>query len=411
MNKNNPEKQFDVVVFGATGFTGKLVAEYLFNKYGVDQDLKWAIAGRSEAKLLATRQSLGGDNIPFIVVDSSDKSALDALVQSTKVVCTTVGPYAKYGSKLVSACVTHGTDYCDLSGEVQWMRKMIDMHHEQAIETGARIVHSCGFDSIPSDMGVFFLQEEAKKRKGAYAKHIKFRVKAMKGGFSGGTYASLTNVLKEAEEDKSISITLFDPYGLNPKGERQGDDNPDLQKVVLDKDLKQWIAPFIMATINTKNVRRSHALAGYIYGRHFRYDEAVITGPGFGGRMKGLGMTAALGAMMAGKPGSMYRKLVDRFLPDPGEGPTSAEREAGFFNILLLGLMQDDSIITAQVKGDRDPGYGSTSKMLGESAVCLALDRDKTNLKGGVTTPSVAMGHALLQRLKDNAGLTFTIKE
>jgi len=311
----------------------------------------------------------------------------------------------------VATCVEHGVDYCDLSGEVQWMRKMIDLHHENAKKTGARIVHSCGFDSIPSDMGVFFLQEEAKKRKGAYAKHIKFRVKAMKGGFSGGTYASLSNVLKEAQEDKSITITLLDPYGLNPKGERQGDDHHDLQKVVLDSDLNQWIAPFVMATINTKNVRRSHALTRYKYGRHFRYDEAVITGPGFGGRMKGLGMTAALGAMMAGKPDSLYRKFVDRFLPDPGEGPTAAEREAGFFNILLLGIMQDDSIITAQVKGDRDPGYGSTSKMLGESAVCLALDEKKTNPEGGVTTPSVAMGHALLERLEENAGLTFRIKE
>ncbi|MFT6810752.1 MAG: short subunit dehydrogenase-like uncharacterized protein [Saprospiraceae bacterium] len=411
MSENTPAELYDVVVFGATGFTGKLVAEYLFKKYGVEQNLRWAIAGRSESKLQATRQFIASDKLPYIVVDSTDKSAIDDLVQSTKVVCTTVGPYAKYGSSLVASCVTHGVDYCDLSGEVQWMRKMIDLYHEKAIETGARIVHSCGFDSIPSDMGVFFLQEEVKKRIGGYAKHVKFRVKAMKGGFSGGTYASLTNVLKEAEEDKSIFITLLDPYGLNPKGQRQGDDNPDFQKVIFDKDLKQWIAPFVMATINTKNVRRSHALSSYKYGRHFRYDEAVITGPGLGGRIKGIGMTAALGAMMAGKPGSMYRKLVDRFLPDPGEGPNAADREAGFFNILLLGLMQDDSIITAQVKGDRDPGYGSTSKMLGESAVCLALDRDKTNLEGGVTTPSIAMGNVLLQRLQDNAGLTFTIKD
>ena len=404
--------QYDVVVLGATGFTGRLVAEYLMYQYGVRGELKWAMAGRSEEKLISVKDLIGASNVPHIVADSKDIKSLSALVKQTKVVCTTVGPYAKYGSELVELCVKHGVDYCDLSGEVQWMRKMIDHHHEAAKASGARIVHSCGFDSIPSDLGVLFLQEEIKKRTGGYAKHIKMRVKAMKGGFSGGTYASLSNVLAEAQEDKSIYITLLDPYGLNPKGEREGEDQQDLSKVIYDEDMKSWICPFIMSTINTKIVRRSHALHQYPYGKHFRYDEAMATGDGIGGRAKGLMTAGAMGAMMAGKPGSMYRKLVDRVLPDPGEGPSAAEREAGFYNLRFLGLMQDDSIIQAKVTGDRDPGYGSTSKMLGESAVCLALDRDKTpDSGGGVLTASSAMGQVLVQRLRRNAGLTFDIIE
>lgn len=411
MTSSTNSKAYDIVLLGATGYTGRLVAEYLLKQYGIGQTLRWAIAGRSEARLKALQEALGAADLPYLIVESSNAQSVDAMVEVTAVVCTTVGPYAKYGSLVVASCASQGVDYCDLSGEVPWMRKMIDLHHEKAQETGARIVHSCGFDSIPSDMGVFFLQQECKSLRGHYAKHIKLRVKAMKGGFSGGTYASLSNVMKEAHEDKSILLTLQDPYGLNPKGVRQGDDEPELQSVVFDPHLKLWVAPFVMASINTKIVRRSHALSGYPYGRYFRYDEAVIAGAGIAGRLKGIAMTTAIAAMMWGKPESLYRKWVDRWLPDPGEGPTAAEREAGFFNILLLGLMRDDTLLIAQVKGDKDPGYGSTAKMLAESAVCLALDKSTTSPEGGVMTPSIAMGSPLLERLQANAGLTFEIKE
>lgn len=402
-------KQYDVIVWGASGFTGRLVAEYLFKQYGANDTLKWAMGGRSLEKLEKVASLMGIKDIPFVTANSDDKASLIALVKMTKVVCTTVGPYAKYGSDLVAACVEHGADYCDLSGEVQWMRRMIDQHHEAAVANGVRIVHTCGFDSIPSDMGVYFLQREAKKQEGEYCQQIKFRVKAMKGGLSGGTYASLSNVMVEAEKDKSIYGILMNPYGLNPQGEMTGPDLPDLTSVKYDANAQAYIAPFIMAGINTKVVRRSNALCGYPYGKDFRYDEAMMTGKGFTGRIKGYGTLAMMGAMMAAKPGSIMKKVVDRVLPDPGEGPNKDERENGFFNILFLGKTADGKEINAKVKGDKDPGYGSTSKMLGESAVCLALDKDKTPKVAGILTPSIAMGDQLLERLQAYAGLSFEI--
>ena len=400
-------REFDVILWGATGFTGKLVAEYLLNRYGNDISVKWAMAGRNKQKLEETRNSLSASHIPLIVADSHDRSTLDAMVQRSKVVCTTVGPYAKHGSELVGACVQHQTDYCDLTGEVQWMRRMIDEHHEVAKTNGTRIVHTCGFDSVPSDMGVYFLQREIKKREGAYANYIKLRVKAMKGGMSGGTYASLSYVMEEAEKDKSICKTLLDPYGLNPTNSQKGLDGPDLRKVVYDSDAKSWIAPFIMAMINTKVVRRSHALMGLPYGSDFKYDEAMMTGDGISGRIKGIMIAGVLGIMMAGRPGSLLKKITERVLPDPGEGPNKNEREKGFFNLALIAKMTNGNIIRGKVTGDKDPGYGSTSKMLGEAAVCLAKDKNKCPQIAGVLTPSVALGDPFLDRLCDNAGLTF----
>lgn len=403
------ERDFDVIVWGASGFTGRLVAEYLYGKYGIDGDLRWAMGGRNLQKLQEVAEKLKIKNVPFVTADSHDPKSLAKMVKKTKVICTTVGPYAKYGTELVAACIEQGTDYCDLTGEVQWMRRIIDTYHDKAKEKGVRIVHTCGFDSIPSDMGVYFLQQEAKKRYGDFCETIKFRVRAAKGGLSGGTYASLSNVMAEAEADNSIYEILDNPYGLNPKGEMTGPDKPDLQKVEYDEDAKAYIAPFIMATINTKVVRRSNALLDYRYGENFRYDEAIITGKGVSGRLKGWGGVLALGAMMAAKPGSIMKKLIDIALPEPGEGPSKRKRESGFYNLLFIGKLEEGTVIRAKVTGDRDPGYGSTSKMLGESAVCLALDEDFSPDEGGILTPSVAMGEALLSRLQSNAGLTFTI--
>ncbi len=405
----NSTRAFDLILWGATGFTGRLVAEYLYHTYGANQSLKWAMAGRNQEKLEKIRAEVADENIEIVIADSKDKASLDAMAQRTKVICTTVGPYAKYGSDLVATCVEHQTDYCDLTGEVQWIRQMIDQHHEAAQANGTRIVHTCGFDSIPSDMGLYFFQQKVRQFLGEYCHQVKFRLKAAKGGLSGGTYASLANVLVEAEADKSIYKVLLNPYAFNPPGEREGPDKKDLQKVVYDKDVGVWISPFLMAPINTKVVRRSHALQGYPYGKDFRYDEAIMTGKGIGGRMKGLMVMASTGAMMAAKPNSLLKKGLDYFLPSPGEGPTLAEREAGFFNIALYGKLKDGTLIRGKVTGDRDPGYGSTCKMLGESAVCLALDRATTPEVAGVLTPAVAMGDTLLQRLQENAGLHFMI--
>ncbi|MFK7905301.1 MAG: trans-acting enoyl reductase family protein [Chitinophagales bacterium] len=402
-------RKFDIVVWGASGFTGRLVAEYLFKNYGVGDSLKWAMGGRSQTKLEKVRAEVADDSVPLVIADSQDEVSLNAMVESTKVVCTTVGPYAKYGSKLVAVCIAHKTHYCDLAGEVQWMRRMIDQHHEAAKANGTKIVHTCGFDSIPSDMGVYFMQKAAKNRTGKPAKQIQMRVRAFKGEMSGGTYASLGNVMAEAQKDKSIFKILTNPYGLNPEGEQSGPDKRDLQSVVYDKASKNWIYPFIMAGINTKVVRRSNALRGYAYGKDFLYDEAVMSGTGIGGRIKGTVTAMAMGIMMLAKPGSLIKKGVDAVLPKPGEGPSKAVREAGFYNLKFITTLADGSTFTGKVTGDMDPGYGSTSKMMAESAICLA--KDGLPDTGGMLTPSVAMGDALLKRLKENAGLTFSVEE
>lgn len=404
------EREFDVVVYGATGFTGSLVAAYLLEQYGCGNELNWAIAGRSPHKLAELKEQLGADAaaLETIVADSDDAEALANLVARTRVVLTTVGPYALYGARLVAACVAAGTHYCDLAGEVQWIRRMIDKHHEHAAETGARIVNCCGFDSIPMDMGVYFLQQEARRRHGHFCNDIAMFVKATRGSASGGTLASMMNVVREAREDRNVARVLGDPYALNPEGEREGPDGRDQQKVLHDADAGTWTAPFIMAGINTRVVRRSNALAGYPYGRDFRYREAVMTGAGGAGWLKGNLMAVGLGALATGIYFEPTRKLLRKFvLPKPGEGPDKDAREAGFFNLMQVGKLPDGTVLHTRITGDRDPGYGSTSKMLAEAAVCLA--KDELDSPGGVLTPAVAMGDALLQRLRDNAGLTFNI--
>ncbi len=403
----NPTKEFDIIVWGASGFTGRLVAAYLFKQYGVQGDLKWAMAGRNQEKLTAVRAEVADSSVPIVLADSDDEASLKAMILRTKVVCTTVGPYVTYGSKLVAACITHGAHYCDLAGEVQWMRQMIDKHHEEAQANGVKIVHTCGFDSIPSDMGVYFTQKEALAQKGQRAKRIRMRVAGMRGGLSGGTYASLSKVLEEAMQDKEIYKVLVNPYGLNPTDKQEGGDHPDLQKVIFDPTSKSWIGPFIMAGINTKVVRRSNALSGYAYGNDFRYDEATMSGKGFKGRMKGI-MSALPLILMTAKPGSILKRIANRMFPKPGEGPTKDQRENGFYSLRFYATLEDGSTALGKVTGDKDPGYGSTSKMLGEAAVCLA--KDSLPEISGILTPSTAMGDALLDRLEKHAGLTFSFK-
>lgn len=410
MSEARTQRAYDVIVYGATGFTGQLVAAYLARRYGVGDGLRWAIAGRSEVKLEAVRKELGSEaaDLDILVADSADEPALKSLANQTRVVLSTVGPYALYGSSLVAACVAAGTDYCDLAGEVQWIRKMIDTHNETAAQTGARIVHCCGFDSIPSDMGVWFLQNEAQERHGSFCNRIAMYVKAIKGTASGGTLASITNLIMEAKKDRSIAKVIADPYSLNPEGAREGPDDYDQRSVIYDDDTECWTAPFVMGSINMRVVRRSNAIAGFPYGRDFSYREATLTGPGLTGRMKGLSMVASLGALVLGTSFTPTRKFLQRFvLPKPGEGPSPELQKSGFFNLLQIGHLPDGQVLRARITGDQDPGYGSTSKMLAESAVCLAKDSLETG--GGVWTPAVAMGSALLTRLRENAGLTFDI--
>lgn len=406
------ERDFDVVVWGATGFTGALVAEYLLAQYGTGGSLRWAIAGRNEAKLDELRRELGptAAELPVIVADSFDTDKLAAMAASTRVVITTVGPYAKYGSPLVDACVAAGTHYCDLAGEVQWIRKMIDEHHDAAVESGARIVNCCGFDSVPMDIGAWFLQQEAGRRHDSRCESITMLLKASRGGPSGGTIASMLNIIEEARADRAVARILVDPYGLNPPGEREGPDERDQQGVRFDEVANTWTAPFVMAGINTRVVRRSNALLDYPYGRDFRYREAVMMGKGASGWLKAGSMTAMLGGFVAAAGIGFTRGLLQKFvLPEPGEGPDREQRENGFFDLRQFGELPDGTVIRSRITGDRDPGYGSTSKMLAECGVCLA--KDELGSGGGVLTPAAAMGDALLARLQTNAGLAFEILE
>jgi short subunit dehydrogenase-like uncharacterized protein len=403
------ERDLDIVLWGATGFTGRLVAEYLWSRYGGDGDLRWAIAGRNEEKLRALQTALAGvgadDQLPVIVADSNDPASLEPMVARTRVICTTVGPYAKYGTPLVEACARAGTHYCDLTGEVQWMAKTIRQFGDLARESGARIVHTCGFDSIPSDLGTWFVQQAMIEQHGVPGKRVHGRVGRSRGGASGGTVASLLGVLEEAGRDKNVRKILRDPYSLCPDDAPRGPDRGEQTRPRWDQQFRQWTAPFVMAAINERVVRRSNAVMGFPWGESFGYDEAQLCKS----RAQAMTISAALGSAMFGFSIGPIRKLLSRFLPEPGEGPDQRTRERGFYELFFHAEHPDDRRhdLVAKVTGDRDPGYGSTSKMLAESAVCLA--KDDLEVGGGFWTPSSAMGAKLLERLRSNAGLTFEI--
>ena len=400
------KRKFDLIVWGATGFTGQLVVEYLVDTYGVDGELKWAIAGRNKAKLEELRQSCVPDlGLDLIIADSGDSDSLAALVKQTRVLCSTVGPYALYGTSVVEACVEAGTDYCDLTGEVHWMAKMIQSYQEKAEASGARIVHTCGFDCIPFDLGTWYLQQAMLENHGVPATQVKTRVGRFSGGASGGTIASMLNMMVEARSDPSIRKLMANPYALNPAGAAAGKDRRDQVGAVFDKDFGQWTSPFIMAAVNTRVVRRSHALMGFPWGEDFRYDEAVLCKS----RFKATANSLAAGAGMAAMALGPTRNLAKHYLPKPGEGPDQRTREAGSYEIFFRGIdPQDRSHDTlVRVTGDMDPGYGSTSKMLGESAVCLAYD--DLAVGGGFWTPASALNGKLVERLIENAGLTFEV--
>ena len=387
--------QLDIVVYGATGFTGQLVAEYLAARYAGTSDPKWAMAGRSRDKLAAVRDAVGAPaDTPLIVADATDPASLQAMVEQTRSVLTTVGPYQLYGSDLVAACAASGTDYLDLCGEPVWMRQMIDAHQANAQSSGARIVFSCGFDSLPFELGVFFVQETAKQVLGAPVGRVKGRVRNMKGTFSGGTAASIKATFAAAAKDLSLVALLRNPFVLTPGFE--GPKQPPGNKPLFDPDLDAWTAPFVMSTINTRNVHRSNLLMGFPYGRDFVYDEMVLTGGGERGEANAKLVVAANAEM--GGPGG----------PKPGEGPSREQRESGLYDLLFVGLGAGGRQIRVGVHGDRDPGYGSTSKMIAECAVCLL--REAPDVPGGIWTPGAAMRNRLIKRLVDNAGLTFAVE-
>jgi short subunit dehydrogenase-like uncharacterized protein len=387
------DKSLDVVIYGATGFTGKLVVEYMQENYGNDESVSWAIAGRSEEKLKAVSEDLKiGSNVPHLLVDSNDTDSIESMVKQTKCVLTTVGPYQLYGAKILQQCVIHGVDYVDLCGEPGWMHEMINEYSNQAKETGARIVFSCGFDSIPFDLGVYFLQKEVIAQHGQPAPNVRGRVRAMNGEFSGGTAASLGATMASLKEKPELFEVLINPFALSNgfTGPEQAQDS----KPVYDAKLETWVAPFFMAPINTKNVHRSNVLMDHLYGEDFCYNEMWIQGPGEEGKA-----AAEFAASM--------NPLADA--PAPGEGPSKESRDNGNYDVLFCADLADGSTIQAAVSGDLDPGYGSTSKMIAESAICLV--KECPELVGGIYTPAPAMGEKLIARLQANAGLDFRIEK
>ena len=410
-NNEESNKQYDLVVFGATSFVGQILTTYLIEHLGTNSDISWAIAARSTAKLTELRDSYGdsANQLPMIIADSHDEASLQAMCSQTRVIISTVGPYALYGELLVKTCAETGTDYTDLTGEAQWIKQMQDKYQQAAENSGARIVNSCGFDSIPSDMGMFTLQQQAQEQFNHPMPHTKLRVKAIKGGASGGTVASMIEAIKAAKADPKVRRQMGNPYLLCGKDHQYQQKAHSVKGPMFDKEFNSWIAPFIMEAINSRIVLRSNALMGMAYGKDFTYSEGVLTGPGFKGRVGAVVSTLGFGALGIGLFFSPLRALLEKFvLPAPGEGPSPEAQLKGFFDLRLYGADNDGNHLMVKVTGDRDPGYGSTAKMLAQAGLCMAMDIKKEDQAGGFLTPSTAMGGALVKRLEEHAGLTFT---
>jgi short subunit dehydrogenase-like uncharacterized protein len=414
-------RELDVVLWGATGFTGKLVAERLASAYGVGGKLRWAIGGRSREKLEAVRAGLEAIDprargLPIVLGDNRDRESLAAAARNARVVASTVGPFTVHGRELVAACVDEGTDYCDLTGEPQFVRDMIDRHHAPARAKGARIVHCCGFDSIPSDLGTLMVQTYMRDAHGGRCSQVKCLVGPFKGGASGGTVASMMQVVEEASRDRRVRQVLTNPYSLDPERGEPGPDGRDQLGVRWDRDLGRWTGPFLMAGINARMVRRTNALLGYAYGRDFRYSEAMGFQSGPKGLVTATAMSVGLAGLFAAAAVKPVRRLLQRnVLPQPGEGPSRETRDGGYFVCNFVGSGETNNgappaKVFGTVKGTSDPGYGETAKMLSESAVCLALDGDAIAREGGVLTPAACMGMRLVERLRA-AGMTFEATE
>ena len=409
------DREFDIVLWGATGFTGELVAEYLLAEYGVGTELRWALAGRNQGKLEALKARLverdsQAANLAMVVADSHDMASLKSMASRTQVVCTTVGPYLAYGLDLVDACITEGAHYCDLTGETPFIRKIMDKWHEKAEAAGVKIVNSCGFDSIPSDLGCLVVQEHAIATHGRPLDSVKYYLGKTRGGMSGGTVASMLGIVEQAS-DPELRRVLLDAYALNPKGAPRGPDKYDQQDVRWDDDIDAWTGPFVMAGINTRIVRRSNALMGFRYGEQFRYNEVQTFPKGKKGKKMASRMRLGIGMFLGMAAIAPTRWLLKKtVLPAPGDGPSREQRENGFFNVTFVGKGTNADGSAVEVRGevtsDLDPGYAGTARMLAETAVCLAKDESLADVSG-ILTPAVAGGVTLVDRLRKK-GMTFS---
>ncbi len=409
---------FDVVVFGATSFVGQLLTRYMAEQFNTGPapagKLSWAIAGRSKTKLEKLRTALGsaGNKLTTIIADAANEDELRELCAQTRVVISTVGPYALYGEPLVKVCADTGTDYCDLTGETQWIKRMLERYEISAIQSGARIVHCCGFDSIPSDLGVFFLQQNSQQRFGQTCPQVKMRVKRMSGGASGGTIASMLNVAKEAAADPALRKQLANPYFICPPDHGFTTRQHNVKAAEYDADFNAWTGPFVMAAINTRIVHRSNALTNSSYGSSFHYDEALLTGKGLKGRLAALGVAGGMGSFMTAAAIPPTRWALQKFiLPKTGEGPSEEAQILGGYDLRFIGETADGNSVRVKVTGDRDPGYGSTAKMLGQAGACLALDIGKKDKPGGFWTPATIFEDRLIRRLCKHSGLTFEVSD
>lgn len=416
------KRAYTVVLYGATSFVGQITAHYLaqfLSEQKADNKSKsvtWAIAGRDEDKLkilqdkIVSKQGYDTDKVDIIIANSEDEASLDAMTKQTQVVISTVGPYLKYGEPLIKSCAQNGTDYVDLTGEAIFIKDMLDKYQETAKQSGARIVNSCGFDSIPSDLGVYFTQQQSEAQFNQACDTIHMRVKAAKGGLSGGTIASMATIFEEIGEDKSRRKQVANPYLLNDDTDAPKVRQKNIGKPEYDEEHKRWLAPFVMASINTRIVHRSNQLLSYEYGREFKYDEAMWMQDGTKGKLMSYGLSAGLLGFASAMMFKPSRELLSKHvLPKSGSGPSKSEQDSGFFDIRFFGKTAKQDTINIKVTGDKDPGYGSTSRMLAQSALCLAQDISKDDVDGGFWTPASAMGNKLIQRLEDYAGLSFEL--
>ena len=403
------KRPYDIVLYGATSFVGQITARYLadFLSGQTDSTRRFAIAGRDKAKLKKLQDTLATP-ADIVIADSEDKQSLDEMTQQTRLIISTVGPYLRYGAPLVAACAKHGTDYIDLTGETLFIKDMMDAHGDTAKKSGARIVHCCGFDSIPSDLGVYFTQACAEKIFGQVCQQIQMRVVKVKGGLSGGTIASMTDLFAEASKDPKRRRQLGNPYLLNSDNNPPNVKQVNITKPRYDHEHEHWVAPFVMASINTRVVHRSNQLQDYAYGRDFLYDEATWMADGIKGQLQSYGMSAGLLGLTTALSFERSRNfLTQHILPKSGSGPSKEEQEAGHYTLRFFGRTKTGETLTTEVTGDKDPGYGSTSRMLAQSALCL-LDMSQSSVGGGFWTPATAMGDALIERLEAHAGLTFS---
>ncbi len=402
------ERQFDVVLFGATSFVGRLTAAYL--KRAAPPGARIALAGRSQERLSALRGSLGTD-WPTVVADTSDPGSLATLAASTAVLATTVGPYRRYGLPVVEACVKAGTHYADLTGEVVFMRESIDRFDGAARSSGARIVHSCGFDSIPSDLGVLLLHEAARAAGDGELERTTLVVRSFRGGVSGGTLASMKGMIEDRKREPGLGRLMDDPYGLSPDRAAEPDlgAERDLIGVARDELTGAWTGPFVMAQLNTRVVRRSNALLGWAYGRSMRYSEVQAFGGGPLAPALAGTTVVGLGALLAGLQFAPTASLLDRVLPSPGEGPSERARDRGHFRIETHTRTSTGARYVCEIAAQGDPGYKATAVMFGESALSLAFDGERLPAAAGVLTPATALGAPLAERLRA-AGQTYEVR-